>query len=482
MVAIKHVIPLVREKVCQICNNMLESGVYPDALKVAKVVLINKGGDEQDLNNYRPISILPLFSKVFEKIINVRLSKYLKKNGIISEAQYGFQKGKSTEMALIHIRDKMVQNFERNLYTVGIFLDLSKAFDSIHHEILLNKCFLYGIRGIAFNLIESYLSGRYQYVKMHGAESRKGLIIYGVPQGSILGPLLFLLYINDIVNIPNTPNIVLYADDTSIFFSNDNLPDLSRIANSYLKDLFMWLVSNRLRMNIQKTKFIIFRPVNKPVDSSFSLHLNGVPLERTNEIKFLGVWFHESLHWNTHVNKLARQLSRQVGAISRIRNILPKWLIKTIYYAVVYSRLYYCLLVWGNTTAENLRKLRVLQRRAVRLITNDDFFTPSARLFDNARILTLESMFTFKLGIYIYKLVKEGNLVLTRRTPLYSMRDARKFEIPLLRTNYGRQSMEYLVPLFLNKFEHYIEPPYLYSQFRRMFRSYLTTNPDSALL
>lgn len=479
---IKHILPLISDKLCYLCNNILETGTFPSALKIAKVTLISKGGDESDLNNYRPISVLPLFSKVVEKILNNRLSKFLLKKNIITNAQYGFQKGKSTESALTKIRDQIVKNIEDKLYTIGVFLDLRKAFDSIQHDILLRKCYFYGLRGKAHELIKSYLSERLQYVKLHGYESNKLIIKYGVPQGSILGPLLFLLYINDIVSIPNTPDIILYADDTNIFFSHHSLSHLSTLINSYLEHLSGWLASNQLKVNVSKTKFIIFRPINKASDPMFSLCINGMPLEQVYEIKFLGVWFHENLSWNTHVCNLTKQLSKVIGAISRIRRVLPRWLMRNIYYGLVHSKLYYCLLVWGNTSANNLGRLHVLQRRAVRLLTNADFFTPSRELFSNAHILTVRHMFILKLGIHVHREVKENRISLSTKTVTYRLRDVRRYTTPRVRTNYGYQSMAYLVPQFLNKFAYFVKPEYTQAQFTRLFRSYLDNNYGITLI
>lgn len=215
---IKAVSRLISAPLTHICNISLSQGIFPNKMKVARVCVLHKGGSLHDMNNYRPISVLPLFSKILEQVINGKLVCYLAKKNLIAQQQYGFQKKKSTEMALLNIKNKLINNFENQLYTIGVFLDFRKAFDSIKHDVLLQKLPFYGIRGIPLDLIRNYLSHRVQYTVINGFQSELKQIKYGVPQGSILGPLLFLLYINDLVNIAQTPDIILYADDTNVFF------------------------------------------------------------------------------------------------------------------------------------------------------------------------------------------------------------------------------------------------------------------------
>lgn len=215
---IKAVSDLLCDVVCHLMNTILFTGIFPDKMKIAKVSVLHKGGALDCIYNYRPISVLPLFSKIAEKVINTRITQHLCKRNLITEYQYGFRQGKSTESALLSIREKIATNIENQLYTIGIFLDFNKAFDSIKHPILFAKLPYYGIRGVPLQLLHSYLTNRRQFVVINNLQSDTELINYGVPQGSILGPTLFLLYINDIVNIPLTSDIVLYADDTNVFF------------------------------------------------------------------------------------------------------------------------------------------------------------------------------------------------------------------------------------------------------------------------
>lgn len=216
---IKVVVDLLCNVICDIPNLVFSTGTFPDNMKIDRIVVLHKGGVTDSITNYRPISILSVFSKIIEKALNSRITGYLQKHNLISPNQYGFQRCKSAESALLEIGDKIVANIENQQYTIGLFLDFNKAFDSIKHDILFSKVPFYGIRGIALDLLRSYLSDRSQFVEINSIKSDLADIRYGDPQDSLLGSTIFLLYINDIVSIPGTPDIVLYADDTNIFFS-----------------------------------------------------------------------------------------------------------------------------------------------------------------------------------------------------------------------------------------------------------------------
>ena len=242
-----------------IFNKSIEEGIYPSDLKIGKVIAIFKKGHHYLTENYRPISLLSSFNKIFEKLLHKRLISFLEKHKLLFIHQYGFRKLHSTTLALIEITDKLKENIDIGNYAMGIFLDLTKAFDTVDHDILLQKLNSYGIRGHSNDFFRSYLTNREQFTFINKKKSTTKSINFGVPQGSVLGPLFFILYINDIqFAIPNSHNIRLFADDAGIFLYNRNLDMLVTECENVLKSIYCWFQDNRLTLNQKKIIFLYF--------------------------------------------------------------------------------------------------------------------------------------------------------------------------------------------------------------------------------
>ena len=256
---VKESIGIISEPLTHIINLSIQSGIVPDRMKIARVIPVFKSGDSSLLTNYRPVSVLPVFSKLLEKVVYNRILKYLDKHGILFKNQYGFRKCHSTSFVLLHLFEKISSIIDRREHTVGIFLDLSKAFDTVNFDILFDKLEHYGIRGIALN----WISRRSQFVQFKEHCSNYYSIKCGVPQGSILGPLLFLLYINDLSNVSNILDIILFVDDTNIFFSHRDQNYLVKTINSEMNKLTEWFKCNKLSLNAKKSSFMIFQPRQK---------------------------------------------------------------------------------------------------------------------------------------------------------------------------------------------------------------------------
>ena len=257
---IKYVKNVIMEPLTVIINQMLNVGIFPDSLKISKVIPIYKKGDNTIFSNYRPISLLPSISKIFEKIILEQITTYLDTNNLIHKHQCGFRKNHSTEYAALHIVNYLNYELDRNRTPTNVYLDLSKAFDTLSHNILLRKLKHYGVCDSALNLMKSYLEDRKQFVQFDESISEMKAIHKGVPQGSILGPLLFLIYINDIPNSSNLFNFLMYADDTTLYCCLEDIDSVNKelVLNSELKSVHLWLSANKLTLNVNKSKYMLF--------------------------------------------------------------------------------------------------------------------------------------------------------------------------------------------------------------------------------
>ena len=270
---VKYLASELSEPFTHIINLSFITGNIPVDMKTTIIIPVYKAGDNREFTNYRPISLLPCFSKVLEKMMNKRLVNYLNKVGILSEHQFGFRKNYSTNFALIDLVNRITTTLDNKEFTIGVFLDLSKAFDTVNHDLLLQKLELYGIRGIVLEWFKNYITKRYQCVRYNNELSEKKEMKCGVPQGSILGPLLFLIYINDICNSSELVSFILFADDTNLLMSHLNLNTLIDKVNEELEKISIWLQINKLSLNLSKTHFILFKSSRKKLGNEIKIRV-----------------------------------------------------------------------------------------------------------------------------------------------------------------------------------------------------------------
>ena len=392
-------------------------GVVPEDLKIAKIIPIYKSDDKKIISNYRPISVLPAFSKILERLIYKRLLDFINQHGILSQNQYGFRKNISTAMALVDLVDKISSSIENNEYTIGIFIDLAKAFDTVNHDILLNKLYHYGVRGIPYEWFKSYLNNRKQYVYLNNAYSNHLPIICGVPQGSILGPLLFLLYINDLSTVTKLLTFIMFADDTNIFVSGKNLDHIVSVVNSELKTINTWFSANLLSLNIKKTNYMLFG--NKK-QNDVLISINQENITRVSQTKFLGVIIQSNLKWNAHITSIANKISKTIGVINKARHALDTRHLKMLYVSLIEPYLTYCCIVWANPVKNTgLELLYKLQKRSVRIICFAGFRAHTIPLFKQLAILSIYDLCSIQILIYVYKSI---NLLLPNHITNYFTR------------------------------------------------------------
>ena len=360
----------ISENLSDIINISFNTGIYVENLKISKVIPVYKGkGNNLECSNYRPISLLSNIDKIIEKLMHKRLYSFLSKNKLIYNLQFGFRKNHSTSHALIYLTESIRKALDENCYSCGVFVDLQKAFDTVDHDILLQKLNHYGIRGVENNWFKSYLSTRRQFVCINGVNSKENHIQHGVPQGSVLGPLLFLLYINDLNKAMKYCRTIHFADDTSLLLKHKSLKKMKKQLNFDLHNLSKWLDANKISLNASKTELLIFRHPRKKINYILKVKLNGKLLRPSNYVKYLGMYIDSNLNWNVNTNILAAKLSRSLGMLSKIRHYVNLETLRSIYFAIFSSHLLYGSIVWAqNSDSQNVRRISRLQNRALRII------------------------------------------------------------------------------------------------------------------
>ena len=363
--------------ITHVMNLSIINGVVPTELKVAKVVPIYKSGDRRLINNYRPVSVLPCFSKILEKLMYKRISNFNHKHSLLNDCQFGFRQKRSTSHALIFLLDKITAALDNGDIVLGVFLDFSKAFDTVNHQILLNKMYKYGIRGIAFKWMESYLSNRRQFVLFKDVKSEYATVTCVMPQGSIMGPLLFLLYVNDIANVSMSLLPILFADDTNVFLTGNNIDQMIEIMNGELNNVFLWLNSNKLSLNVKNT----------------DLCINNEIIDRVEHIMFLGLIIDSHLTWSYHIQHVKIKIAKNIGILCRASKILKTTSLITLYYAFIYPYLTYCVKVWGSAAKVYIASVEKVQKLACRIITSMPPRTSSALLFNMLNFLNFNAIY-----------------------------------------------------------------------------------------
>ena len=299
-----------------------------------------------------------------------RVIKFLEASHCIYPLQFGFRKHHSTNDTLVNITENIRSALDKGKFACGIFVDLQKAFDTVDHVILLKKLEHYGLRGIGNAWFKSYLSNRSQFVSILGFNSTLKSILHGVPQGSVLGPLLFLLYINDLHDAIKYCMVHHFADDTNFLIFDNSLKSLQKKINIDLKLLCHWLNANKISLNTKKTEYILFRHQQKSINFELKLKLNGKKLYPSSFIKYLGIFLDENLNWKKHTSILSSKLRRANGALAKLRHFLPLNTLISVYYAIFNSHLNYGSQIWGQNQNYVTNRIFTLQKSAIRIISN----------------------------------------------------------------------------------------------------------------
>ena len=418
---IKQTVSAFIDPLFHILKLSFSTGTVPMQFKIAKVIPIFKAGDKSQMDNYRPISLLSSFSKIMEKIVAARLIEFLDNNDILSRWQFGFRSGHSTTHPMVHFLNKISDSLNKKEHTISIFCDLKKAFDTCNHAILISKLEKYGIKNIELNWFRSYLGTRKQFVSIKDKSSPLLDISLGVPQGSILGPLLFLLYINDLP-LSSEFLTLLFADDTTLLLSHDDIHTLIAMANTEFQKICEFFRTNRLVLHPDKTKFIIFsrskfnqdfRVVCNNNNNDQNFPENVYVLSRvqatdsTPAVKFLGVFFDPDLNFKFHISSLRKKLSKAIYALRTVKNTLNQRSLILLYNSVFHCHLLYAIHIWSCTSAGPINELFKLQKSAIRIISGAKYNAHTEPLFKKLEILPLPDLITFSKIQFMQRFVQK---------------------------------------------------------------------------
>ena len=315
-----------------------------------------------------------------------RVYNHLNSKGLLYEKQFGFQRNNSTEHAILQLTRDITSSFEKGEYTLGVFIDLSKAFDTVDHQILIKKLQYYGIDGTALEWFKRYLSNRKQYISTQEISESCLDIICGVPQGSILGPLLFLIYVNDLFKASNLLMEVMFADDTNFFLSHKNIDTLFAIMNVELENISTWFKSNKLSLNVDKTKWFLFHPLSKRQflpQTLPNLLIEDIYIKREHVTKFLSVFINENLYWKQHIEILSSKISKSIGILYKSRNVLSKQCLNQLYFSFIHSYVNYANIAWASTSKSKFERLYRCQKHAARAIYHKDRYTHASPLLND---------------------------------------------------------------------------------------------------
>eukprot|EP00733_Pompholyxophrys_punicea_P000453 Pompholyxophrys_punicea_v1_NODE_126_length_3319_cov_18.116115.p1 type:complete len:664 gc:universal NODE_126_length_3319_cov_18.116115:2957-966(-) len=479
-------------------NLSLNTGTFPSLLKVARLVPIFKKGARDDISNYRPISILPLLSKLYEKFIDKQLRAHLDAHNMWNKNQYGFRKNFSTTMALVRLYEQVLTNFGSSHFGAGVFLDVRRAFDSVSHSILLRKLPDYGITGYVLEWFTSYLHCRSQFILTRDGPTPVAQITSGVPQGSVLGPLLFNLFINDLPDVLQSMWPSIFADDTNLFLFSKSLSELATLCTADLDAVSRWFVRNDLQPNVDKSAALLFASPSLLARRSLklpNLPFYGSELTAVTTTKFLGVQFSSTLDWSDHVSILLKRLSRLSGLFFLLRASLPTSALKTLYNSLVLPHLSYAVEIWGSSSrgAGYLRPIFVLQKRLVRHIAHLAPRAHTAQVFHSLSILPIFDLHRLKICLLAHKVLNnESQSRLYGLSPLKRASSVHHYQTrfsssqclfhPNLPAHFGHRSVAYNMLKEWNSLPLELREVNSPLKFKRLLKLYITEQALKAVV
>ena len=485
---IKNAGDVILPSITKLMNLSLSTGTYPEEWKHSKILPLHKKGDVNAIKNYRPISILPVLSKILERIVHKQLHDYLVSNDVLSNAQFGFRPGHTTASALGALTDTWLRAIDDGQIVGALFVDLKRAFDTVDSSILLDKLKKIGLSSSAISWFRSYLTNRKQQVSIRQTLSNERYLSVGVPQGSILGPLLFLIYIDDVVQVLKQSNVIMYADDTTLYVVGSSYNELQITLQHELNVLGNWIRTNKLQLNVDKTKLMIIgskQKLNSCHDNDISITYNGIEIEHCASFKCLGVVIDKHLLWHDHVNSVCRKIYAGLAMLKRIRPFVEDDTLKLLYSCLIQSQMDYCCEIWGDRFNTHIERITKLQKRAARLILMCNIYTPSKDLFSRLRWQPFTQRIVYFRAVFVYKClnnisaryyddyfheISETHTINTRQSSRHDL------AIPKYRTEYFTHSLSFLCPKLWNDLPVALRELTSLSTFKLHLKLHLTSN------
>ena len=462
---LKVIKDIISSPLVYLINKSLESGIFPDILKIACVIPLYKKDDQCNIENYRQISLLNVLSKLIERLIHNMIVEFLNMHNIITPCQHGFISTKSIETASHYLLDSIYNDLDEGKYVMTLMFDLSRAFDTVNIEYMVTKLYNMGIRGNLLHWINSYMSNRKFLVKYADTMSDVKDVQMGVPQGSVLGPLLFTLYVNDLPTFITKGRVTMYADDTTITVSAEDPEELSKNITHVYNELGTWCQRNQLILNEKKTVFINFH-IRRELAPEFWTENN---IDASHNAKFLGTWLDSKLSWNIHVDFVCKKLNSAYFAIFQMKNVLDVKGLLNIYYALAYSHLTMNIVTWG--AGRNISRVLISQKRIIRLIFSLQPLDSCRDIFRNNKILTVTGIYILKCVCFVHKNIHSFNRL--GDTHSYKTRYNNDLTVPLHTTDFYKRSPKYNLITLYNKLPSHLKNVKHFNKFKSATKKYL---------